>query len=219
MDPRNQLPPNPTAEPPAGQSGAPGSFAPATTSVPPADVPLAPQPIDTVEDVASPLLSAEPMPAPVTGPSQVNWTASEFIAHHKSTNWYMALAGIGFLITVIVFLITRDIFSTAVVIVGTVLFGVMASRQPRQMPYQVDTHGIIIGQKGYPYGDFRSFSVVDEGPFSSIVFMPLKRFQPPLSIYYPPEEENEIVEVLAQHLPMHEHQHDLTEQLMRRIRF
>jgi hypothetical protein len=39
--------------------------------------------------------------------------------------------------------------------------------------------------------------VVPEGAFNSIVFMPLKRFAVPLSIYYDPKDEDKIIAVLS----------------------
>jgi hypothetical protein len=49
--------------------------------------------------------------------------------------------------------------------------------------------------------------------------MPLKRFMPPLSMYFDPTDEDHIVKVLTSHLPMQDHHHDPIEKLMRMIRF
>lgn len=150
---------------------------------------------------------------------EVSWTASEFIAHHKTSSWYLTLGVSAAIVAAIVLLLTKDVFSTVIVVIAAILFGVAASRQPRELEYAVGSHALIIGNKQYPYRDFRSFSVVDEGAFSSIIFMPLKRFAPPISIYYHPGDEQYIVEALADHLPMDTHKPDMTEALMRRIRF
>lgn len=150
---------------------------------------------------------------------EVVWSASEFIAHHKSPEWFMGMVGGSVAVAVLVYFITRDIFNTVVVVIAAVIFGVAANRQPRQMQYAVNDHGVEIGRHFYAYDSFRSFSVVNEGPISSIVLMPLKRFMPTLTIYFDPADENRIGDVLIEHLPMHQHEHDLTERLMRRIRF
>ncbi|HSH56126.1 MAG TPA: hypothetical protein VK983_04885 [Candidatus Limnocylindrales bacterium] len=150
---------------------------------------------------------------------QISWTASEFIAHSKSASWYIGLGAGALVLAFFIYAITFDLVSSLVILIGAGLFGVSASRQPRQLDYGLSTQGISIGARIYPYKDFRSFSVVDEGAFSSIVLMPLKRFAPPLSIYYHPDDEHHIVEALSYHLPMQEHKHDLTESLMRKIRF
>jgi hypothetical protein len=97
--------------------------------------------------------------------------------------------------------------------------GIYASRSPRQLDYRIGQGGITVGQKTYAYDSFRSFSVVPEGAFSSIVFMPLKRFAVPLTLYFAPDNEDQIVAALSERLPFEGPRHDAVESLMRRIRF
>lgn len=222
-DPRQSLPPQ-----------SPAAMTPAT----PLEQPVSPEEAERgfyhQENAPAPVAQPSPSYAPApnyTGyapaPTQVavsshrsvSWTASEFIAHEKNSMWYVALGGGTLVLAALVLLITRDLFSAVIVAIGGVLFGVAASRPPRQMQYAVDDHGITIGARSYPYSDFRAFSVAQEGPFKSLTFMPLKRFMPPLSAYYDPADEDKIAEVLTGHLPMQDHHADPLEKLMRRIRF
>lgn len=149
----------------------------------------------------------------------VTWTASEFIHHNKAASWYLGLGVATVLLAALIFLITRDVVSTAVIIVAGLLLGVYAARPPRQLEYRIDQRGVFIGHKHYGYDDFKSFTVVPEGAFSSIVFMPLKRFALALTIYYAPEDEEHIMAVLAGRLPFEEPRRDAVDSLMRRIRF
>jgi hypothetical protein len=149
----------------------------------------------------------------------ISWTASEFIAHEKKANWYGMLALCAFGLAALILLLTRDFISAIIVIFGAVLFGIYADRKPRQLPYQLSHHGLRIGSRHFELQQFRSFSVVQEGAFSSIVLMPLKRFAPITTIYYPPEDEDQIIDVLSTQLPYAEHSHDFIERLMHRIRF
>jgi hypothetical protein len=149
----------------------------------------------------------------------ISWTASEFLAHEKSASWYLVLALAAVAAAGIIYLLTRDTVSSVVVLVGAVIFGIVAARKPRQLTYQIDADGIQVGPKHYPLADFRSFSVVDEGSFSGINLMPLKRFAPMLTVYYDPKDEERIIGVLSRSLPMEEHRHDPVDNLMRRIRF
>jgi len=156
---------------------------------------------------------------PETSPQTISWTASEYVAHDKSTGWYLTLAGAAAVISVVVFLISRDAVSVGVVIVAALLLGVYGAREPRQLEYSLDQRGVTIGEKSYGYHEFRSFSVVPEGAFSSVTFMPLKRFATPTSIYYAPEDEEKILNVLSSQLPYDQHRRDAVDNLMRRIRF
>jgi hypothetical protein len=158
--------------------------------------------------------------APVTvDPPTVSWTASEFIAHEKSAGWYINLAGAALLLAVLMYLFTRDMVSVVVVVVGAIFLGIFAARKPRQLDYVIDRHGVKIGAKQYGFQDFKSVSMVQESQFSAINLMPLKRFAPILTIYYAPEQEQQILTILADYLPLEEARPDRVETLMRRIRF
>jgi hypothetical protein len=156
--------------------------------------------------------------APASG-EVVEWTASEFVAHDKSVSWYVLVAMGGFIIAAIVFLITRDIFSTAIIAILAVAFGIAGSQKPRVLQYRLDNTGITIGNKLRSYGNFKSFMLMQDGPLISITLMPLKRFMPALSIYFSLEDEQRIVEALSTHLPLQPAGNDMVEKLMRHIRF
>jgi hypothetical protein len=59
----------------------------------------------------------------------------------------------------------------------------------------------------------------DEGDIVSIVFMPLKRFSPPLTIYLTSGMADQVVDLLASILPIEQHKQDAFESLLKRIRF
>ncbi|HVC36202.1 MAG TPA: hypothetical protein VNE40_02030 [Candidatus Dormibacteraeota bacterium] len=149
----------------------------------------------------------------------ITWTASEFVAHHKSTSWYLVLAVAALGLAAIVWLLTKDKISTGVVLVGAVVFGGYGARQPRQLSYSLNGDGLTVGDKRYSLDEFRSFSVIAEGAFSSITFMPLKRFGSLTTIYYDPADEARIIDLLAERLPSEEPHHDMVDRFMGRIRF
>jgi hypothetical protein len=171
------------------------------------------------ETAAGPLPAAPP-PETVQGDdNSISWTASEYVAHDKSPGWYLALMIGAAGLSVLIYLMTHDFISVGVVLISALLIGSYGSRRPRQLEYRVDQHGIAIGGKNYSYRQFRYFSVVPEGAFSSMVFIPLSRFALPLSIYYAPEDEEKILAVLSDHLPFEPEHRDPIDNLMRRIRF
>ena len=150
---------------------------------------------------------------------EVSWTASEYIAHDKGTGWFMGLAAATGLATVAVYLITQDIVTVIVVLVVAIVFGVFALRQPRVLSYKIDHSGITIADKHYPYLSFRSFAVQEEGAVDSILLIPLKRFMPGINIYFPPEQEDQIVGTLGNYLPHEDRPPDAIDRLMRKVRF
>jgi hypothetical protein len=152
-------------------------------------------------------------------PSAIEWTASEFIAHNKSSAWYVGLTLVSVIVAGLIYIFTQDLVSVAVVVVGAALLGIYGARQPRQLKYRLDSAGVSIGDKSYAYADFRSFAVLPEGAFSSIVLMPLKRFSPSLTIYYALHDEEKIMAILGRELPFEPQRRDIVESLMKRIRF
>ena len=153
-------------------------------------------------------------------PSQaVSWSASEFIAHQKNAGWYGILALAGVVGATLIYLLTRDMISAVMVIVVAVALGALAGRKPRTLQYQIDNQGLQIGEKFYSYGEFKSFSVIDEGALSSIRLLPLKRLMPPLSVYYDPQDEDRITSILAAYMPFEEGEKDAVDRFMHRIRF
>jgi hypothetical protein len=157
-----------------------------------------------------------PARPPIAG---VSWTASEYIEHEKRAGWFIALSLATVAAGALMYLITRDIVSVVVAVVVAALFGTTGARKPRTLNYQLDSSGVSIESKHYPYESFKSFSVLDEGAFSSVTLLPLRRFMPTLSLYYPPEQEDSILQTLANYLPHEERSHDPIERLMRRVRF
>jgi hypothetical protein len=151
--------------------------------------------------------------------SEVTWTASEFIAHHKDVRWYAVVIVVTLVLAVIVRLLTRDNISTAMVVIVGIFFCLMAARKPRTLTYTVNDDGVNIAGRLYPYTEFKSFSVMRDGPFVNIELVPMKRFMPMTSIYCSPDSEDETVDVLAQFIPYEERDYSIIDLLARRIRF
>lgn len=183
------------------------------------------RPSDSAPTTSTTFASPEPVTpysvaSPRTGPAgSITWTASEFILHAKTPGWYGVLAGVAITSAIIVWLLTKDVISAVFILIAAAAFGVFAARQPRDLTYSLDDHGLTIGPKHFDYRAFRSFSVIREGAFSSIVFMPMKRFSPLTTIYYDPNDEPKIVALLSDRLPLEERKPDPVDRLMWRIRF
>ncbi|HEX8762705.1 MAG TPA: hypothetical protein VF733_02995 [Candidatus Saccharimonadales bacterium] len=174
--------------------------------------------------VAAPSSVREYAQAPTANPYsnrsiEVEWTASEFIAHSKGVEWFVALGIVTVVVDVLLYFWARDVFTVVIITIMAVLFGVVAARKPRVVQYRINSNGLLIGQKFFAYANFRAFAVIDDGPFSTLMFIPAKRLMPPISVYYEPDDEERILSVLGQYLPMEHGEHDFVDRLTRRIRF
>lgn len=218
-----QTPPNNAPKEAQPQPGV--VVMPSSTSSTPQPTPVAEPapstPFAQAAEAADPYTPALPEAEPSSQITSggVSWTASEFIAHEKSASWYLGLVVAAAIGAFFVYIITRDLVSPAVVLVAALLIGIYGSHQPRQVEYRLDRLGVTVGGRQFLYTSFRSFSVIPEGAFSSIVFMPLKRFALPLTLYYAPDDEDNIMSVLADQLPLEHRKPDAVDSLMRHIRF
>lgn len=165
--------------------------------------------------------SDSPSPAPKREPhdSTVEWTASEFMAHHKSTSWYAALALAAVIVAGFIYILTKDEITAGVILFAAAVMGFVAGRKPRTLNYRVAQDGVHIDAKVYTYQDYKAFSIIDEGAINSIKLVPLKRFLPPISMYYAPQDEKKIVEALSDYLPYEDKDDDAFDRMVRKIRF
>jgi len=148
-----------------------------------------------------------------------SWSASEYIDHRQGFGWYATLALISAALAAGLYLLTKDYFATGTVIILGVIVGSFAARTPQQLDYELSSQGVKIGDKLRPYRVFKSFSIAQEGNLTSIGLIPVKRLMPQISIFFDPADEDEITDILGEHLPLEEHQVDNIERLARRLRF
>lgn len=149
----------------------------------------------------------------------VEWTASEYISHEKSTMWYFSLFSFGLVTTVVVYLLTKDILASIAILVGCASMGIYAGRKPSVKKYTINENGIQVDDVFHPYAKFRSFSVVEEGAINSIWLKPFKRVSPTVVMYFSPEEEQKIVDVIANFLPHEQRELDVVDRFSKKIRF
>lgn len=156
---------------------------------------------------------------PTGADGSITWTASEFVAHDKSAGWFGILAVAAVVAAAIIWLVTKDVISAIVIVAAAGMLAAFARREPRELMYRLDQHGLQIDRKTYDYESFRSFSIMTEGSFDSIAFSPLIRFAPLLTIYYDPRDQDKIVQLLSQFIPLQPRKSDPIDRLMWRIRF
>ncbi len=151
--------------------------------------------------------------------NDVHWTASEYVAHDRGISWFAILGFGAIALAALVYFLTRDFISPAGIVIMAIIFGTFSVKKPRVLDYQIDSKGITIGGKHYPFGIFKSFSVSEEGAIHSLLLMPLKRFMPIISVYYADEDEDRIIQKIAGFLPFEEYRQDLIDRMMNKIHF
>lgn len=149
--------------------------------------------------------------------SVVKWEAEEYITHDKNAGWYIGLAIVGIaLVALSVFL--RWWTFTAVVVLCVVSLLIYVLRPPRKIKYAVSAKGLTEGEKTYLFEDYRAFGVLQDDTNFAIVLMPRKRFSPAVTVYFPKEKGEEIVDVFGARLPMEEVKLDFIDKIVRKLR-
>lgn len=153
------------------------------------------------------------------GSGLVRWTASEYINEDKTPLWF---AVFGF---VVVALIALDIFvfgsytfSVLVIVMAAALI-IISRRPPRQINYVLSPDkGLLIGEKAYSYDDFKAFGLIKDREQHFIMLIPTKRFDPGVSVYFPENVGEKIVDILGSRLPMEDLRLDLVDIIVRKLR-
>lgn len=156
--------------------------------------------------------------APVLPAEPVTWTASEYVQHDKQAAWYLVLIVATVLLLALAIFMKAWTFALLVVVMG-IGIGVLAGRPPHSVRYTLSEYGLRIDEKNFSYHDFRAFGVVQDAAMYSIVLIPNKRFMPAVSVYFPSEMGEQIVDIFGAFLPMEHVELDMVEKLARKLRF
>lgn len=147
----------------------------------------------------------------------ITWTAQEFVNQEKSKGWFI---GFGVVIAGLVGLSiwTSAISFAVLLVVIAVVVVVYAKRPPRNLNYTLDNKGLTIDSILYKYQDYKAFGVINDGGEYTVMLIPVQRFQPGLTIHFPQDQGEDIVDVLGSRLPMRELHLDVIDRIVRLLR-
>lgn len=156
----------------------------------------------------------------VVDDAPIQWAAHEYVHLEKGAGWMaifvVVVAG---LIAVDVFLLQSWTFSVLVVVMAVAVV-VYIRRPPRDIQYTLSgKQGLYIGERQYHFGEFKAFGLIKDGDHHSLMLIPVKRFAPGVSVYFPEEVGEQIVDIFGARLPMEELKLDAIDLLVRKLRF
>ncbi len=215
QQPTEQLPQAPYA--PVASEPAPVQ-APAVTMSPDEPTGFAPLPAPDATPDGSDAAQPAP-PAPETAEEEpVHWQAHEYIHHEKSPLWFVVFGVVVLgLMAIAIFVMQAVTFAILVPVMAAALL-VYSYRPPRILNYTLSRQGLHINDRLYPFADFKGFGVIRDGKEYSVMLLPVKRFQPGVSVYFPEESGEAIVDLLGGRLPMQELHLDIIDTIIRKLR-
>jgi hypothetical protein len=177
----------------------------------------------TAEDETEPVPDRTPEPEnPPKQPANiepVHWSANESIDAEKGGLWFVAL------IIIALALIAGDIlflkeFTFSILVVVMVAVIILYSRRPaRLIDYTLSgEQGLYIGEKLYHFNEFKGFGLIQDQGHHSILLIPVKRFSPGVSVYFPEDVGEKIVDIFGARLPMHDMKLDFIDTVVRKLR-
>ena len=152
---------------------------------------------------------------PETQPIQ--WQAPEYSQERRSPWWFIAF----WLVTALLmffaaFVVKSWSFAILVPAMAAALM-IYSHRPPHILSYVLSSKGIYINEKLHPMGEFRSFGIIKDETIPSLMLIPVKRFRPGLTVHFPAEIGETIVDLLGSRIPMQELKIDVLDQITRKL--
>ncbi|HWT40033.1 MAG TPA: hypothetical protein VN081_02050 [Dongiaceae bacterium] len=211
---QDDVPETPAASPVAAPTASP---VPDTAA---SQLPMA-EPSASPDETNTPDQTPEGLPQPVESPDNppITWTAQEYVHLDKSPVWFILFAIIVLgLVAVDVFFLKSWTFS-ALVIVMAIAVIIYIRRPPRMLTYALSPlQGLYVGEKLYTFDEFKAFGLIQDGDHYSIMLIPRKRFAAGVSVYFPEDAGERIVDILGQQLPMENLKLDVVDIIVRKLR-
>lgn len=188
--------PNPVATPqPAPVAAQPGSE----------------QPVNSIESSEADADAAQYDEEPIT------WTAKEYIHQEKGTMWFTIFAVVSLIFLGIAVFFQQWSFAVLIVVIAAVII-VSSKRPPRELDYTLTNDGLTVDNKLHKFSNFKSFGIIRDGEEFSVMLIPTQRFQPGVTVYFPEEAGEDIVDMLGSRLPMKDLKLDAVDRLVRLLR-
>lgn len=148
----------------------------------------------------------------------VSWQAPEGVQVYRTAGWYVVMALVVVaLMALAIFVFNSWTFALLVPIMAVALI-VLRAKPLALINYSIGPKGVYVADTLHDFSEFRAFGLIKEGEQHSAILLPVKRFSPSLTIYFPEERGEAIVDMLGSRLPMQEISPDLVEKLVRAIR-
>ncbi len=154
------------------------------------------------------------------GPAEsqhIQWQAPEYIQERRSPWWFIGFWIVTAVLMVLAAFVVQSWSFTILVPAMAAALMIYSHRPPRMLSYVLSAKGLYINEKLHPLGEFRSFGVFQDEAVPSLMLIPVKRFRPGLTVHFPAETGEVIVDFLGSRIPMQELKLDAFDQLIRKL--
>lgn len=211
-------------QPDQGQTAQPVA-PPQPTPVAPAPLPVTPAPQvlgsaalqEVVASGPEPVSQPSPEGSYSTTEDAITWSANEYLHQERGKKWFFAFAVVMALLFVGSLLLQWWTFAVVIVVIVAVII-VSSKRPPHEIVYSLSDDGLTIDSKLHKFEEFKAFGIIRDGEAFSFMLIPTQRFQPGVTVYFPEDLGEDIVDELGARLPMKELSLDAVDRLVRLLR-
>ena len=147
-----------------------------------------------------------------------NWVALDSHMESKTFGWYLILFLIALICAGGFYYLTKDTITSSVIVIAAIFIAIYASRKPKEINYLMDAHGFKVKDREYIFGNFRSFSIVNQNNHQSLMLAPLKRFSPYIFLSLDTGNADKVINTVSDILPLEKSDNDLFERFLRFIK-
>jgi hypothetical protein len=174
---------------------------------------------DAADEHQANLEAARPLPEDTPDNPPITWSAQEYVHLDRSPLWFVLFAFIVLGLVAVDFFLLKSWTFSALVVVMAIALVIYVRRPPRTLTYGLSPkQGLYVGEKLYEYDEFKAFGLIKDGEHHSIMLIPRKRFAPGVSVYFPEDAGERIVDILGQQLPMETLKLDVVDLIVRKLR-
>lgn len=202
-------PPLAAAYDPAEEQPQPATGAPQPHQTPPPHVPAPRRAVTPNEEAEEPAEPEEIL---------LSWSAPEFVVTNKPAGWYALLYGF-FGILIVIAIIFKQWFSIVLSVVMAAAITVLANRKPKNQVYSISNYGVHIGDRTYEFDRFKAFFVSDDYGQKVLDLVPIKRFEPLVSLPVGAEQADDAHQMMEMVLPETEPHEDAVDKFFKYLRF
>lgn len=146
------------------------------------------------------------------------WKSADFVQYDRSNQWYttvvLATAAVAAL------LVWQQIWTGVILVVVAALIMLISSRlKPREVKCAVFTEGIVVDERSYEYGQFKSFWI-NAGELPKLVFQRVGKIAGVVEIPLQNVDIDQVRLYISKHLPQEDDQgENLVDRINRMLRF
>ena len=185
----------------------------------PVETPEMYAPVESEDNEPNDLNNSNEYKRPVVSDDVVHWNAIESIPQEKNGQWFVIFYIVVLLfIAIDIFFIKSYTFSVLVLVMAIAIV-ILSRRPPRSINYTLSgNQGLYINEKLYHFSEFKSFGFLKDQEHNSVILLPIKRFSPGTSVYFPEEVGEKIIDILGARLPMENLKLDIVDIIARKLR-